>query len=106
MVRAKNALSMVMQVVSVFALVVVLWVNHGYSLVFTGGNAVFGGFDRLFLKGVSHTPELLFVAFHGVLAAMASALVVGATAECFTRSAVAPATRALASAARARRTLR
>src|SRR4029077_3711047 len=51
MVRSKNALSMMMQVFVVFSLVTVLWCIYGYSLAFTEGNAYFGGFDRLFLKG-------------------------------------------------------
>src|SRR5262245_13752960 len=80
MVRAKNALSMLMQVFVVFSLVTVLWCIYGYSLAFTEGNAFFGGFDRLFLKGTfdsakgefamaatfsKNTPmyELVFVAF-------------------------------------------
>ena len=51
MVRAKNMLSMLMQVFVVFSLVTVLWCIYGYSLAFTEGNAYFGGFDRLFLGG-------------------------------------------------------
>src|SRR5678810_187369 len=51
MVRAKNTLSMLMQVFVVFSLVSVLWCIYGYSLAFSEGNAFFGGFDRLFLKG-------------------------------------------------------
>ena len=44
-------LSVLMQVFVVFSLIVVLWCVYGYSLAFTEGNAFFGGFDRLFLKG-------------------------------------------------------
>ena len=51
MVRAKNMLSVLMQVFVVFSLVTVLWCVYGYSLAFTEGNAFFGGFDRLFLNG-------------------------------------------------------
>src|SRR5580765_3722469 len=51
MVRAKNMLSMLMQVFVVFSMVTVLWCIYGYSLAFTEGNAYFGGLDRLFLKG-------------------------------------------------------
>src|ERR671937_696990 len=51
LVRAKNALSMLMQVFVVFSLVTVLWCIYGYSLAFTEGNAYFGSLDRLFLKG-------------------------------------------------------
>ena len=34
-----------------FSMIVVLWFIYGYSLAFTEGNAFFGGFDRLFMKG-------------------------------------------------------
>ena len=51
MVRAKNMLSVLMQVFVVFSLITVLWCVYGYSLAFTEGNAFIGGFDRLFLKG-------------------------------------------------------
>src|SRR5215216_6639810 len=51
MVRSKNALSMLMQVLVVFSLVTVLWCIYGYSLAFTEGNPFFGYLDRLFLKG-------------------------------------------------------
>ena len=42
MARAKNMLSVLMQVFVVFALVSVLWLLFGYSLAFSGGNAVLG----------------------------------------------------------------
>ena len=87
MVRSKNMLSMLMQVFVTFSLIVVLWCIYGYSLAFTEGNAYFGGFDRLFLKGTfdatkgefamgatfsKATPmyELVFVAFQATFAAI------------------------------------
>jgi Amt family ammonium transporter len=92
MVRAKNALSMLMQVFVVFSLVTVLWCIYGYSLAFTENNAYFGGFDRLFLKGATDAmaatfskgvviPELVFVAFQATFAAITCCLVLGAFAE-------------------------
>src|SRR5690349_21643316 len=51
LVRSKNMLSVLMQVFVVFSLISVLWCVYGYSLAFTEGNAFFGSFDRLFLKG-------------------------------------------------------
>jgi Amt family ammonium transporter len=98
MVRSKNALSMLMQVFVVFSLVTVLWCVYGYSLAFTEGNAYFGGFDRLFLKGTfdpakgefsmaatfsKGTPlyELVYVAFQATFAAITCCLVLGAFAE-------------------------
>src|SRR6188474_328189 len=98
MVRAKNMLSMLMQVFVVFSLVTVLWCIYGYSLAFTEGNAFFGGFDRLFLGGTFDStkgefamaatfskntpiPELVFVAFQATFAAITCCLVLGAFAE-------------------------
>ena len=98
MVRAKNALSMLKQVFVVFSLVTVLWCIYGYSLAFTEGNAYFGGFDRLFLKGTFDSakgefanaatfskgvviPELAYVAFQATFAAITCCLILGAIAE-------------------------
>jgi len=98
MVRSKNMLSMLMQVFVVFSLISVLWCIYGYSLAFTEGNAYFGGFDRLFLKGTFDSikgefamaatfskntpiPELIFVAFQATFAAITCCLVLGAFAE-------------------------
>ena len=52
LVRSKNMLSVLMQVFVTFSMIVVLWCVYGYSLAFTEGNAFFGGFDRLFMKGL------------------------------------------------------
>jgi Amt family ammonium transporter len=99
MVRSKNMLSMLMQVFVVFSLIVVLWCVYGYSVAFTEGNAYFGGFDRLFLKGTFEaakdpqfsmaatfskgTPlyELVYVAFQATFAAITCCLILGAFAE-------------------------
>ena len=98
MVRAKNMLSVLMQVFVVFSMVTVLWCIYGYSLAFTEGGAYFGGFDRLFLKGTfdsatgafsmaatfsKNTPiaELVFVAFQATFAAITGALILGAFVE-------------------------
>jgi ammonium transporter, Amt family len=99
MVRSKNALSMLMQVFVVFSLVTVLWCIYGYSLAFTEGNAYFGSFDRLFLKGAipdalkgdyamaatfsknTPIPEIVFIAFQATFAAITCCLVLGAIAE-------------------------
>jgi Amt family ammonium transporter len=105
LVRSKNMLSVLMQVFSIFALIVVLWAIYGYSIAFTPGNAFFGGFDRLFLKGIFDPmtgavanaatfskgvvlPEFVFVAFQATFAAITVALVVGAFAERMKFSAV------------------
>ncbi|RIZ71156.1 MAG: ammonia channel protein, partial [Methylococcales bacterium] len=42
MVRAKNMLSILMQVFVIFSLMAILWALYGYSIAFTEGNAFFG----------------------------------------------------------------
>ncbi|WP_288407722.1 ammonium transporter [uncultured Herbaspirillum sp.] len=93
LVRSKNMLSVLMQCFVIFSLIYILWFVYGYSIAFTEGNAFFGGFDRLFLHGLtgdSNTgtfskgvviPELAFVAFQGAFAAITVALIIGSFAE-------------------------
>lgn len=93
MVRSKNVLSVLMQVFVCFCMITVLWVVYGYSVAFTGGNAFFGGFSKMFMAGVNGDslaatfskgvviPELAFVAFQLTFAAITPALIVGAFAE-------------------------
>ncbi len=100
LVRAKNMLSVLMQVMVGASLIFVLWAIYGYSLAFTGGSPYFGGFDKLFLSGITAEsvaatfsrgvviPELMFVAFQGTFAAITCALIVGAFAERMKFSAV------------------
>ena len=105
LVRSKNMLSVLMQVLVTFSMIVVLWAIYGYSLAFTENNAFIGGFDRLFLKGtwdnVAGTfanaatfskgvviPEIVFVAFQATFAGITCALIVGAFAERIKFSAV------------------
>jgi Amt family ammonium transporter len=103
MVRAKNMLSVLMQVFTIFCLIAVLWVVYGYSLAFTAGgslNSFIGGFDKLFLKGVTPEavvetfskgvviPELVFAMFQLTFAAITTALIAGAYAERLKFSAV------------------
>ena len=87
--RSKNMLSVLMQVFVVFSLISILWAVYGYSLAFSGEGNFFGGFDKLFLKGVTQetfgalatVPEYVFVAFQGTFAAITVALIVGSFAE-------------------------
>jgi Amt family ammonium transporter len=93
LVRAKNILSVLMQVLVVASLAVVLWIAYGYSMAFDGGNALLGDFGKLMLRGVQigsltatsspgvAIPEYVYVAFQGAFAAISCALVVGAIAE-------------------------
>lgn len=92
LVRAKNVLSVLSQVLVVFSLVLLLWVAYGYSAVFSAGNAFFGSFSEFaFLKGftpesvgntpIAGLPDFLFVAFQSTFAGITTALIVGAFAE-------------------------
>ena len=100
LVRSKNMLSVLMQVFTVFSLCTVLWVIYGYSLAFTEGNAFFGGFSKILLKGITVDsvaatfskgvviPELIYVFFQATFAAITPALILGAFAERMKFSAV------------------
>ena len=105
LVRSKNMLSVLMQVMVTFSLILVLWALYGYSLAFTEGNKFIGGFDRLFMKGVWDNaagtfanaatfskgvviPEIVFAAFQATFAGITCCLIVGAFAERIKFSAV------------------
>ena len=105
LVRSKNMLSVLMQVMVTFSLIVVLWFLYGYSLAFTEGGRFFGGFDRLFMKGIWDNaagtfanaatfskgvviPEIVFAAFQATFAGITGCLIVGAFAERMKFSAV------------------
>ena len=105
LVRSKNMLSVLMQVMTAFSLAVVLWFIYGYSLAFTEGSAFIGGFDRLFMSGIWDNatgafanaatfskgvviPEIVFAAFQATFAGITCALIVGAFAERIKFSAV------------------
>ncbi|MFM1817943.1 MAG: hypothetical protein RL364_803 [Pseudomonadota bacterium] len=100
LVRSKNMLSVLMQVLVVFSLITVLWAMYGYSVAFGGEGLIIGNFDKLFLKGVTLSsladtfspdvkiPELIFVAFQATFAGITCALIVGSFAERIKFSAV------------------
>lgn len=95
MVRSKNVLSVLMQVLVVFSVVIILWVAYGYSAAFTEGNAFFGSFtEKAFLRGITAEtdagglPEFLFIVFQSTFAGITTALVVGSFAERIKFSAV------------------
>ncbi|MRX51021.1 ammonium transporter [Paracoccus sp. S-4012] len=102
LVRARNVLSVLMQVLTVFSTTALLWIAFGYSLAFTGAGTAedagpltpfIGGLSKSFLAGVTpqslaesfsagvFIPELAFVVFQMAFACIACALIVGATAE-------------------------
>ncbi len=116
LVRTKNMLSVLSQVFAIVALVSIIWVTYGYSLTFTEGdhtalpfadgsiawleffkgvelNNFIGGFNRVFLKGLTPAsnaatfsngvvvPEYAYMAFQMTFAIITPALIVGGFAE-------------------------
>ena len=96
LVRTKNMLSILTQVLATVCMVSLIWVFYGYSMAFTNGgglNDFVGGFDKIFLKGVDVNavaatfsngvviPELVYMAFQMTFACITPALIVGAFAE-------------------------
>jgi Amt family ammonium transporter len=94
LVRSKNMLSMLMQVLVVFSLISVLWAIYGYSLAFgSGSGLVIGDLGKVFLQGVTmdtlsdtftdnvKIPEMIFIAFQCTFAGITCALIVGSFAE-------------------------
>ena len=87
LVRAKNILSTLGQVLGVTAIVMLGWVGWGYSLAFSGSGPIVGNLDLAGLVGIGpeavtgSVPTLAFVAFQMTFAAITAALVVGATVE-------------------------
>jgi Amt family ammonium transporter len=103
LVRTKNMLSVLMQVLMIAAVAMIIWVTYGYSLAFTDGgslNSFVGGFSKVFLSGVDVStmaesfskgvaiPELIFVIFQMTFAAITPGLIIGAFAERIKFSAV------------------
>ena len=96
LVRAKNMLSVLTQVMAIFALISILWVVYGYSLAFGDGgglNWMIGDLSKMFLAGITADstaatfsdgvviPEFIFVAFQLTFAAITVALITGGLAE-------------------------
>lgn len=100
LVRSKNMLSVLMQVLVVFSLIGVLWAIYGYSLAFGGEGLILGGLAKVFLAHVTvdtlaetftpsaKLPEYVFIAFQATFAGIACALIVGSFAERIRFSAV------------------
>jgi Amt family ammonium transporter len=96
LVRAKNMLSVLMQVTAIAAVAMIVWIVYGYSMAFTDGggmNTFIGGFSKMFLIGIDPSkvvetfsrgvviPEYTFVVFQMTFAAITPGLIVGAFAE-------------------------
>ncbi|QNA85908.1 ammonium transporter [Sphingomonas sp. So64.6b] len=96
LVRTKNMLSVLMQVLTIVCVAGLVWCAWGYSMAFTNGgslNGFVGGFSKALLKGVDantfaatfsngvYLPETVFVVFQMTFAMITPALIVGAFAE-------------------------
>ncbi len=97
LVRTKNMLSVLMQVLTIVCVAALVWFGWGYSMAFTSTGTPFptivGGLDKAFLAGVDPTtfaatfsngvylPEYVFVIFQMTFACITPALIVGAFAE-------------------------
>lgn len=88
LVRSKNTLNTFMMSVAALAVVGVSWALVGYSLAFSEGNGVVGGFDFIFLNGVGldapeglTIPHVLFMVYQGTFCILTAALVSGAVVE-------------------------
>ena len=83
----RNILGIMIQSFVSLGITTILWYALGYSLCFSGGGAIFGNFDKVFLSGVDiHSvfsgngmiPEYLFVAYQMMFAIITPALITGA----------------------------
>ncbi|WOE75147.1 ammonium transporter [Alterisphingorhabdus coralli] len=94
LVRTKNMLSVLTQIIAVSSLAMVLWVLYGYSITFGGdGGYFYDGFDKALLANVTKDsladtfsdgfkiPEYVFIAFQMTFAAITVSLVVGGMVE-------------------------
>ena len=93
LVRAKNLLSVMSQVLGISAIAILTWVLWNYSLAFYDGNAIIGGLGKAGFAGIGAEslwpvntsgkaiPELVFAAFQMSFAAITGALVIGALVE-------------------------
>ncbi|MBV6625736.1 MAG: ammonium transporter [Rivularia sp. (in: Bacteria)] len=88
-VRTRNVLNTLMMSFVAMAIIGVTWVLWGYSFAFAPGNAFIGGFEWLGLNDVGfqpseyapQIPHLAFMAYQGMFAIIAPALISGAIAE-------------------------
>ncbi|KAG0359087.1 hypothetical protein BG005_001395 [Podila minutissima] len=90
MARSKNALSLIMLSCCSVAVVSFQWFLFGYSLAFSkSGTSFIGNFENAFFRNVldqpsvgsSKIPDIVFMLFQGMFAALTPALAIGAAAE-------------------------
>ena len=94
LVRTKNMLSVLTQIIAVASLAMLMWAIYGYTMAFgDGGNAFIAGFGKMFLSGITADstaatfsdgfviPEFVFISFQMTFSAITVALVVGGLVE-------------------------
>jgi ammonium transporter, Amt family len=88
LVRRKNVLSVLAQCLGIAGMVPLLWWLCGYSLAFSSGTSLIGGFEHAFFRGVDSSPgggewvsHNVFAMFQLMFAIITPALIVGAVAE-------------------------
>ena len=96
LVRSKNMLSVLMQILATLCIVAIIWYLYGYSMTFTNGGAYnnwVGGFSKVLLSGVDANsvaatfsnnvviPEYVYIVFQMTFACITPCLIVGAFAE-------------------------
>ena len=92
MVRVKSVLNMMMMSFGALAIVFVLWIAFGFSMVFgdsVGGKGLIGDISQFtFLNGLDNSaaligtiPAAVFIAFQGIFAAITVALISGSIAD-------------------------
>ena len=92
MVRVKSALNMMMMSFGALAVVFVLWIAFGFSMVFgdsVDGKGLIGDIGQFaFLSGLDNStaligtiPAAIFIAFQGIFAAITVALISGSIAD-------------------------
>jgi ammonium transporter, Amt family len=86
LVRNKNSLNTMMMSFVALGVVGVTWATVGYSLAFSEGGSLLGGWTNLGLNGVGTEakgtiPHVLFMAYQGTFAIITAALISGAVVE-------------------------
>ena len=93
LVRTKNMLSVLTQIIAVASFAMIVWVIYGYGLAFGGDANQFISSGKFFLAGVTADstaatftenvmiPEFVFIAFQMTFAAITVSLVVGGLVE-------------------------
>src|SRR5262245_51766063 len=88
LVRSKNVLNTMMMSLASIGVVGLAWTLVGYSIAFSPGSPLLGSSAHVFLRGVGLEPgrwgafpHLLYLAYQGTFAIIATALISGAVVE-------------------------